>query len=152
MWSGTWSNTWLTHIIFKKRTNFILLLLDSSSSTYHLSSKTSIDSTLVVSRRRYWFAILVARRSYHELIDRRSKTSTNIAIIFINAIYKEFYECWLSGTLIAKLHLKLMKAWLSLLLAYQLIAVPMPSWFGGWVRKALGHWKGHEWSGKKMAN
>ena len=37
---------------------------------------------------------LEARRGHHQLVDQCSKTSTNSAIIFINAIYKEFYKCW----------------------------------------------------------
>ena len=150
-WSGTWSNMWPTHIIFKKQTNLILLLLDSSSLTHHLSSKTNIDLTLVASRHCHWLATLVAKSGHHQLVDRHSKTSTNIAIIFINAIYKEFYECWSSGTLIAKLYLKPLRAWSSLLLAYQFIAVPTPSWSGDWVREALGHRRGRKWSNKKMA-
>ena len=117
-WSGTWSNTWLTHIIFKKQTNLILLLSDLSSSTYHPSSKISIDPTLVASRRCHWLATFVARRGPHQLVDRHSKTFTIIAIILIDAIYKEFYECWSSGTLIAKLYLKPIRAWSSLSLAY----------------------------------
>ena len=144
MWSNTWPNTWPTHIIFKKQTNLILLLSDSSSSTHHANSKTSIDPILVASRRRHWPAIFVARHGHYQLIDRCSKTSTNIAIILIDAIYKKFYKCWSSRTLIAKLHLKLMRAWLSLLLAYQLIAMPTPSQSGGWVKEALGHRRGRE--------
>ena len=62
--------------------------------THHPSSKTSIDPTLVESCRCHWLATLVARRSYYQLIDWRSKTSTNIAMILIDAIYKKFYECW----------------------------------------------------------
>ena len=143
-WSDTWSNSWLTQIIFKKRTNHISLLLDSSSSTYHPSSEKSIDSTLVASRRHHWLATLVARRGHYQLLDRHSKTSTNVAIILIDAIYKQFYEWWSSGTLIAKLHLKLMTAWSSLLLAYQLIAVPTPFRSDVWVRKALSHQRGRE--------
>ena len=147
-----WSNTWFTHIIFKKWTNLILLLSDSSSLTYHPSSETSIDPTLVVSWRCHWLVTLVARCSHHQLVDRRSKTFTNIAIILIDAIYKELYKCWSSRTLIAKLHLKLMKAWSSVSLLYQLIAVPTPSRSGGSVRETIGHRRGREWSGKKMAD
>ena len=151
MWSNTWSNMWPTHIIFKKQTNPILLLSDLSSSTHHPSSETSIDPTLVASRRCHWLATLMVRRGDHQLIDRRSKTSTNIAIILINAIYKEFYECWSSGTIIAKLHLKPIRAWSSLPLAYQLIAVPTPSRSSTWLREALSHRRGSEWSGKRLA-
>ena len=150
-WFGTWSNTWFIHIIFKKRTNLILLLLDLSSSIHHLSSKTSIDLTLVASRHCYWLATFVARRGHHQLVDQRSKTYTNIAIILIDAIYKEFYERWSSKTLIAKLYLKPMGAWSSLSLIYQLIAMPTPSQFGGWVREALGQQRSCEWSSKRMA-
>ena len=146
-----WSNTWSTHIIFKKQTYLILLLSDLSSSTYHPSSKTSIGPTLVASCYCHWLVTLVARRSHHQLVDRRSETFAIIAIILIDAIYKEFYEYWLSRTLIAKLYLKLMRAWLSLLLVYQLIVVPTLFQSDGWVRKALGHRKGCEWSGKRMA-
>ena len=53
--------------------------------TYHPSSKTSIKPTL-----------LEARCGYHQLVDRYSKTSINIAIIFISVIYKELYEYWSS--------------------------------------------------------
>ena len=150
-WYSTWFNTWPTHIIFEKQTNLILSLSDLSSSTYHPSSETRIDPTLVASRRRHWLAILVARRGYHQLVDWGSETSTNITIILIDAIYKEFYEYWLSGTLIAKLYHKLMRAWSSLSLAYQLIAVPTASRSGSWIKKALGHWRGREWRGKSMA-
>ena len=59
-----------------------------------LSSKTSIDPTLV------------ARRGYHQLIDWRSEISTNIAIILIDAIYKEFYKCWSSCPAYASAHSK----------------------------------------------
>ena len=150
-WSGTWSNTWPSHIIFRKQTNLILLLSDSSSSTYHLSSETSIESILVVSRCYHWSATFVARRRHYQPIDQRSKTSTNIAIILINAIYMEFYECWSSGIPIAKLHLQPIRAWSSLLLAYQLIAMSTPFRSDVWVRKALGHRRGRKWSGKRMA-
>ena len=95
IWSGPWSNTWPTHIIFKKQTKLMLLLLDLSLATHHPSSKTSIDPTFVASRRRHWLATPVVRRGHHQLVDRHNKTSMNIAIIFIDAIYKEFYECWL---------------------------------------------------------
>ena len=149
-WSGMWSNIWLPHIIFKKETNLILLLSDLSSLTYHPSSERSINPTLVMSRRCHWLAILVARRGHYQLVDRHSKTFTNIAIILIDTIYKEFYECWLSGTLIVKLHLKPMRTWSSFLLAYQLIAMPTPFQSGIWVRKALGHRRGRKWSGKRM--
>ena len=152
IWFGTWSNTWPIHIIFKKQKNLILLLSNLSSLTHHPSSKTNINPTLIVSCRCHWLATLIARRGHHQLIDRRSKTFTNIAIVFIDAIYKEFYECWFSGTLIAKLYLKRMRAWLNLSLAYQLIAVSTPSRSDGWVRKALGHQRGCEWSGKRMAS
>ena len=81
MWSNTGLNTWPTHIIFKKRTNLILLFSNLSSLTHHPSSKTSIKPILVSSRRRYWPTTLIARRGHHQLIDRCSKTSTNIAII-----------------------------------------------------------------------
>ena len=47
----------------------------------HPSSKTSIEPT-----------VLEARRG-HQLVDRRSETFTNIVIILINAIFKEFYKC-----------------------------------------------------------
>ena len=123
----------------------------SSSLTYHPNTKTSIGPTLTTNRRCYWLATLVARRGYHQFIDQRSKTSMNIAIILIDFIYMEFYECWSSGTLIAKLHLKPMKVWSSLLLAYQLITVPTPSQSGGLVRKAFGQRRGYKWSGKRMA-
>ena len=115
-WSGTRSNTWPTYIIFNKQTNLILLLSHLSSLTHHPSSEMGIDLTLVASRRCYWPAIFVARRGHYQLIDWHSKTSTNIAIIFIDTIYKKFYKCWSSGTLIAKLHFKLMRVWLSLLI------------------------------------
>ena len=36
----------------------------------------------------------VAKHGHHQLVDRRSKTSINIAIILIDAIYKEFYIYW----------------------------------------------------------
>ena len=52
--------------------------------TYHPSSKTSIN------------LILVAKRGHKQLVNRHSETSTNIVIILINAIYKEFYEYWSS--------------------------------------------------------
>ena len=143
-WSGTWLNTWPTHIIFQKRTNLILLLSDLSSSTHHPSSETKIDLTLVASRRHHWFAILIAKHGHHQLVNQCSKTSTNIAIIFIDAIYKEFYECWSSKTLITKFHLKSIRAWSSLLLAYWLIAVPTLSQFGAWVKEALSDRRGRE--------
>ena len=142
---------WPTHIIFKKQSNLILLLSDLLSSTHHPSSETSINPTLVASRRCHWLVTLVARRGHHQLVDQYSKTSPNIAIILIDAIYKEFYECWSSGTLIAKLYLKPIRAWLSLSLAYQLIAVPMPSRSDGWIKEAFGHRRGREWSCKRIA-
>ena len=151
MWSGMWSNTWPIHIIFKKRTNLISLLSDLLSLIHHPSSETSIDSTLVASRRCHWLATLVARCGHHQLVDRRSKTSTNIAIILIEAIYKEFFECWLSGIFITKLYLKSMRAWSSFSLVYQLIALPTPFQSSIWVREALGHRKARVWSGKKTA-
>ena len=151
MGSNTWPNTWPTYIIFKKRTNLILLLSNLSSSTHHPSSETSINLTLLARRPRHWPATLVARRGHHQLVNRRSKTFTNIAIILINAIYKEFYECWSSGTLIAKLHLKPMRAWSSFSLVYQLLSVPTPSRSGGLVREALGHRRSRELLGKRMA-
>ena len=144
MWSDTWSNTWPTHILFVKRINLILLLSDSSSSTYHPSNKTSIELILIASRRRHWLVTLVVRRGHHQLVDRRSETSMNISIILIDAIYKEFSKYWLSGTLIAKLYVKPMRAWSSLSLAYQLIIVPTPFRSSGWVREALGHRRGRE--------
>ena len=51
----------------------------------------SIDSTLVVSHCRDWFTSFVARRGHHQLIGQRSKISISVAIILLNAIYKEFY-------------------------------------------------------------
>ena len=107
--------------------------------TYHLGSKTNINPTLVASCRCYWLTTLVARCGHHQVVYQHNKISTNIPIIFIDAIYKEFYECWSSRTLIAKLYLKPMRAWLSFSLTYQLIAVPLPSQSGGWVREALGY-------------
>ena len=151
-WSGTWSNTWPTYIIFKKQTNLILLLSDLSSLTYYPSNQTSIDPTLVASHCCHWLATLVARPGHHQLVSRRSKISSNIAIILIDAIYKEFYKCWWSGTLIAKLYLKPMRAWSSFSLAYQLIAVSMPFRSVVWVREALVHQRGREWSSKRMVD
>ena len=92
-WSGTWSNTWPTHIIWKQ-TNLILLLSDLSSLIHHPSSETSIDPTLIASRRCHWSATLVARRGHHQFVDRHSETFINIVIILIDAILKEFYKCW----------------------------------------------------------
>ena len=78
--------------------------------TYHLSSETSIDLTFVASRRRHWIATLIARRSYHQLVDRCSETCTNIGIIFIDAIKRSSMSAdeavLLAHQLIAKLHLK----------------------------------------------
>ena len=59
---------------------------NSSLLTYHPSSKTNMDPALVM------------RGGHDQLVHQRSKTSTNIAIILINAIYKKFYECWSSYT------------------------------------------------------
>ena len=81
-WSKKWSNMWPTDIIF--------LEANRPYPHYYLtchrypSSKTSIKPT-----------ILEARRG-HQLVDQCSKTFTNIVIIFIDAIYKKFYECWSS--------------------------------------------------------
>ena len=54
----------------------------------------SIDLTLIAGHHCYWLATF--RRGHHQLIDQRSKTSANIIIILINAIYKKFYKYWLS--------------------------------------------------------
>ena len=141
MWSSTWSSTWPTNIIFLEAKKPYPHYYQTCHRTYHPSSKMSIDPTLVASRPHHWLATLVAKHDHHQLVNQYSKTFTNIAIILIDAIYKEFYECWLSETLIIKLHLKPIRAWSSLLLAYQLIAMPTFFWSGGWVRKALGHQK-----------
>ena len=136
-WSGTWSNTWPTDIIFLEANKPYLHYYQTRHC--HSCSKTSIEPTA-----------LEARRGHYQLVDRRSKTFTNIAIILIDAIYKEFYECWSSGTLIAKLHLKPIRAWSSFSLTYQLIAVPTPSRCSGWVKEALGYRRGRKWSGKRI--
>ena len=88
--------TYQHHLFRSKQSLSSLLLLDSSSLTYHPSSKTSIDFTLVASRSHHCLATFVTRQGHHQLVDQRSKNSTNIAIILINAIYKEFYKCWSS--------------------------------------------------------
>ena len=59
-----------------------------------------------MSRCCHWPVILGARRGHHQLIAWRSKTSTNIAIMLINAIYKEFYKCWLHCPAHASAHSK----------------------------------------------
>ena len=76
----------------------------------------SIDPSLVASRRCHWAATLVAKRGHYQLVDRRSKISTNIAIILIDAIYKEFYECWSRFLIYASAHSKTLsqtyKSWI----------------------------------------
>ena len=71
---------WPTKIIFKKQTNLIFIII----KTCHHRLTTlvaSIESTTLEAR------------CDHQLVDQHSKTSTNIAIILIDAIHKEFYKC-----------------------------------------------------------
>ena len=143
-WSSTWCNTWPTNIIFLEANKpYLYYFQNLSSLTYHPHSKISINPTFV------------ARRGHHQLVNQHSETFTNIAIILIDDIYKEFYKFWSSCPAWASAHSKTLsqtiRAWSSLSLAYKLIVVPTPFQSGVWVRKALGYPKGREWSGKKMA-
>ena len=155
MWFNTWPNTWLIHNIFKKQTNLILLLSDSSSLTHYPSSETSIEPTTLVASRHCH----LTRHSYSKT---RSSWLTDVARLLqilplssstlsIRSFMNADDAVPLAHQLIAKLFFKPIRAWLSLSLAYQLIPVLMPSRSGGWVRKAFGHQRGREWSGKRMA-
>ena len=94
-WSSTWSNIWLINIIFLRVNKpYLHFYQNLSLSTYHPSSETNINP------------ILIARRSHYQLIDQYRKTSTNITITLIDAIYKEFYKCWSSYPACASAHSK----------------------------------------------
>ena len=93
-WSSTWSNTWPTNIIFLEANKPYSHYYPTCHRTYHPSSETSINPILITNRCRHWLATLVTRHGHYQLVDQHSETSTNIAIILIDAIYKEFYECW----------------------------------------------------------
>ena len=93
MWSSTWSNMWPTDIIFLEANKPYFYYYQTRHC--HSRSETSIELTA-----------LKARHGHHQLVDQRSETSTNIAIILIDAIYKEFYKCWSRCPALASAHNK----------------------------------------------
>ena len=70
---------WLTDIIFLEANKLYSHYYQTRHC--HSSNETSIEPTALEARRG------------HQFVDRRSETFTNIVIILINAIYKEYYEC-----------------------------------------------------------
>ena len=77
---------WSTNIIFKKQINLIFIIIKICH--YWLT-------TLVARQAFNLSTTLEAKRNY-QLDDWHSETSTNIAIILINPIHKEFDKWWSS--------------------------------------------------------
>ena len=154
-WFDTWSNMWPTNIIFKKQTNLIFIII----KTHHYQLITLVARQALTLLLKQAAVIIdlplsdtviinlltdIARLLQTSLLSS-STLSTKSSISADQAVP-------LAHQLIAKLHLKSIRAWSSLLLAYQLIVVPTPFQSGGRVRNVFGYQKSHEWSGKRMAD